>query len=107
MTPGFRIQSAILFVSLFALATACKSGSTQQTDTAPKDTVEAMKTDTGVFDHMLVDNKKDPACGMPVSAGISDTAHYKDHTLGFCSKECKETFHKNPELYIAAADLKK
>lgn len=89
----------------FVLAIACKQGSTQ-TDTPPKDTV-AMKSDTGVFDHMLVDNKKDPACGMPVTAGISDTAHYKTHTLGFCSKECKDAFLKSPDVLIAAADLKK
>ena len=59
------------------------------------------------FEHMLVDNKKDPSCGMPVTAGISDTAHYKDKTLGFCSKECKEEFLKNPDANIAAAELKK
>ena len=59
------------------------------------------------FEHMLVDNKKDPSCGMPVTAGINDTAHYKDKVLGFCSKECKDEFLKNPEGNIAAAELKK
>jgi YHS domain-containing protein len=87
--------------------TACKSGS-DKTDKPSQDTV-AMKTDStaNVLDHLLVDNKKDPSCGMPVSAGIGDTAHYKDKVLGFCSKECKETFKKNPEGLIAAAELKK
>ena len=33
----------------------------------------------------LVNNKKDPSCGMPVTAGISDTAHYEKLVLGFCS----------------------
>ena len=55
----------------------------------------------------LVDNKKDPTCGMPVSAGISDTAHYKKYVLGFCSKECKDEFLKNPKASLAAAEIKK
>jgi YHS domain-containing protein len=89
----------------FVFAVACKQGDAK-TEAPAKDTV-AMKSDTGVFDHMIVDNRKDPSCGMPVTAGISDTAHYKDHTLGFCSKECKENFLKSPDVLIAAADLKK
>ena len=56
---------------------------------------------------MIVDNRKDPSCGMPVTAGIGDTAHYKDKLIGFCSKECKEAFQKSPDAMIAAADLKK
>jgi YHS domain-containing protein len=38
------------------------------------------------------DNTKDPVCGMPVSGGVSDTAHYQGKVLGFCAKECKEEF---------------
>lgn len=88
------------------LFNACKSGTT--TDKPATDSVAAMKTDSTshALEHMLVDNKKDPSCGMPVTAGISDTAHYKDKVLGFCSKECKESFGKNPEGLIAAAELK-
>jgi YHS domain-containing protein len=90
----------------FVFAIACKQGDAK-TEKPAQDTT-AMKTgDTLPFDHMLVDNKKDPACGMPVTAGISDTTHYKDHTLGFCSKECKDAFLKSPDVLIAAADLKK
>jgi YHS domain-containing protein len=92
-------------VSAFIVFVACKSAGTTPPE-KPNDTV-AMKSDTGVFDHLLVDNRKDPSCGMPVTAGIHDTAHYKEHVLGFCSKECKETFQKNPELLLAAADIKK
>jgi YHS domain-containing protein len=61
---------------------------------------------TKTYDIALVNNKKDPSCGMPVSAGISDTAHYKDKVLGFCSKECKDSFKKNPDAMIAAAEMK-
>jgi YHS domain-containing protein len=44
---------------------------------------------------------------MPVTAGISDTVHYKNDVLGFCSAECKEEFQKNPESMLAAAEIKK
>lgn len=54
----------------------------------------------------LVDNKKDPSCGMPVTAGITDTAHYENKVLGFCSTECKNEFLKNPKATLAAAELK-
>lgn len=43
---------------------------------------------------------------MPVTAGISDTAHYEKNVLGFCSTECKNEFLKNPKANIAAAELK-
>jgi len=49
----------------------------------------------------MVDNKKDFVCGMPVTAGIGDTAHYKGKVYGFCSKECKDDFLKNPMSYLA------
>ncbi len=49
----------------------------------------------------LVDYKKDPACGMPLTAGLEDTTRYKGKLYGFCSKECKEEFLKNPDGYAA------
>ena len=42
----------------------------------------------------MVDNKKDPNCGMPVTAGIEDTVHYNGKVYGFCSDECKMHFLK-------------
>ena len=54
----------------------------------------------------LVNNKKDPSCGMPVTAGISDTTHYENLVLGFCSTECKNEFLKNPKANLAAAAVK-
>jgi len=44
---------------------------------------------------------KDLSCGMPLSAGVEDTAHYNGKVYGFCSTECKETFLKDPEKYLA------
>jgi YHS domain-containing protein len=43
---------------------------------------------------------------MPVTAGISDTAHYQKNILGFCSPECKAEFLQNPESMLAAAEIK-
>jgi YHS domain-containing protein len=51
-------------------------------------------------------NKKDPVCGMPLTAGIGDTLYYKGKVLGFCSAECKQEFIKDPPKYIAAAEPK-
>jgi YHS domain-containing protein len=96
-----------LLISACLVMSACQSA-TSKTETTPIDTM-AMKKDTTtqVFDHLLVDNRKDPSCGMPVTAGIGDTAHYKNKVLGFCSKECKDAFEKNPEAMLAAAEIKK
>lgn len=66
----------------------------------------AASKDSVKFTAAMVDNKRDPSCGMPVAAGIGDTAHYKGKVLGFCSKECKDEFLKDPEKNISAANLK-
>ena len=65
------------------------------------------QVDSSKYSTSMVDNKKDPSCGMPLSAGIEDTVHYQNKVLGFCSKECKDDFLKNPKKNIAAAELKK
>ncbi len=81
-----------------------KGGSENNTD---KNLVEAMRTmyDGGmqtalhpelVFKGLKYDSPKDLSCGMPVTAGVTDTAHYNGKLYGFCSKVCKENFLKNP-----------
>lgn len=99
-----RILAICLFIS------ACQSEPAKTEAKPSTDSIAAMQTSDSTshaLEHLLVDNKKDPSCGMPVTAGISDTAHYKEKVLGFCSKECKESFLKDPETMIAAAELKK
>jgi YHS domain-containing protein len=66
------------------------------------------RTDTAKskFTAAMVDNKKDPNCGMPVTAGIEDTVHYNGKVYGFCSDECKQAFLKNPVALAKNADLK-
>jgi len=90
--------------SIFFMACGNESASTttnmdSTSNTATQDSVIS-------YDISLVDNKKDPTCGMPVTAGISDTAHYDNKVLGFCSEGCKEAFLKNPKANIAAAEMK-
>lgn len=86
-----------------------KAGSEQNTD---KDLVESIrkmydggmetaKHPESVFKSMHFDNKKDFSCGMPLTAGVADTAQYNGKVYGFCSKECKTEFLKNPAAYLA------
>ena len=43
---------------------------------------------------------KDLSCGMPLSAGVEDTAHYNGKIYGFCSTECKDSFLMAPQKYL-------
>ena len=83
--------------------TSTGKGNTDNTDSSL-----VMKGDTTKpkFTVAMVDNRKDPNCGMPVTAGIMDTVHYKGKVYGFCSDECRDAFLKNPVAMVKAADLK-
>lgn len=93
------------------IVNACGNSVNETTNVAnPSDTLKKMAEDTlsvKSYDVKILDNKKDPTCGMPVTAGVSDTAHYQNKVIGFCSSECKAEFVKNPTANIAAAELKK
>lgn len=94
----------VLVVTLFV--TACNNTTeknTTQKTIAPDTSVMAAKpTDSlPVYTAAMLDSKKDHVCGMPVSAGIADTAHYKGKAYGFCSKECKDEFVKNPAQFLS------
>jgi putative intracellular protease/amidase/YHS domain-containing protein len=84
-------------------------GSEQKTD---KGIVEGLRSmyDGGMdvvlhpekaFKNMKFDNKKDFICGMPITAGVTDTVNYKGKVYGFCSTGCKDEFKKNPASYLA------
>jgi len=89
--------------SIFLMA----CGNESATATSTMDSTAIASEDSVIsYDISLVDNKKDPTCGMPVTAGISDTGHYNNMVLGFCSAGCKEEFLKNPKANIAAAEIK-
>jgi YHS domain-containing protein len=94
--------------SIFLLACGNNTATTTDTTTSSMDSTVSVAAEDSVisYDISLVDNKKDPTCGMPVTAGISDTAHYDNKVLGFCAAGCKEEFLKNPKANIAAAEMK-
>jgi len=97
------ICSTIFFLASLLLLSSC--GNSQ--NTSNDGTLKTTSVDTTKFVASMVDNKFDPSCGMPVTAGIGDTVHYKGKVIGFCSKECKDDFLKDPEKNIAKASMKK
>ena len=70
------------------------------TDARVKGTDTPNETHTGLRG-LALDSPKDLACGMPIRAGLEDTAHYGGKLYGFCSKECKDAFLKAPATYLA------
>jgi YHS domain-containing protein len=94
--------------SMFLMACGNNNAPTTDITTSSMDSTVTVAAEDSVisYDISLVNNKKDPTCGMPVTAGISDTAHYDNKVLGFCSTGCKEEFLKNPKANIAAAEMK-
>ncbi len=93
-----------IVVLLFA---ACSNSSTTQKQQEKSNTTILMpKKDSAKYTVAMVDNKKDPTCGMPVIAGIEDTVHYKKKVIGFCSKECKNDFMKNASKAFASIEWK-
>jgi YHS domain-containing protein len=101
-----QITTSLVITSLVLLSCG-QSNDKANASSADTNQVAAMDTTTEkTYAVSLVNNKKDPSCGMPVTAGISDTAHYEKLVLGFCSTECKNEFLKNPKANIAAAEIK-
>jgi YHS domain-containing protein len=100
-----------IWMMLFLFGSMVIYSGCQSTPTAPahseKDTTMQGSSAASSYSADMLSNQKDPSCGMPVSAGISDTAHYNKYVLGFCSSECKAEFMKNPTAMLAAAELKK
>ena len=104
-TTAQSLLSILLISSIIAINIGCES-KPAATGVSDKDTSMAT-ANTSMISIDSLSNQKDPSCGMPVSAGVSDTAHYNQYVLGFCSSECKAEFKKNPEAMLAAADIKK
>ncbi|HEY4967953.1 MAG TPA: YHS domain-containing protein [Puia sp.] len=98
--------SLTLFIFITAFCTIANSCDQQpQTTNAPA-VMQQNDSAKKKFTAAMVDNKKDPNCGMPVTAGIEDTVHYNGKVYGFCSDECKQAFLKNPAELAKNADLK-
>lgn len=90
----------ILLTTLVLILFSCAN---QDSKSSGHNHSEAKTEDTkkSPFKDVKFDNQKDFACGMPVSAGVNDTAHYKGKVYGFCATECKNEFLKDPEGYLA------
>jgi YHS domain-containing protein len=69
--------------------------------------ITAAKRSHAKFSLKDVDNKIDPSCMMPLTAGIGDTLHFHGLVLGFCSPECKKDFFTDPKGNLRLAQLKK
>ena len=106
MNKTIKMSAGLMAVSCSIFLMACGNGPAKATATMDSTSNAAAEDSVISYDISLVANKKDPTCGMPVTAGISDTAHYDNKVLGFCSAGCKEAFLKNPKANIAAAEMK-
>jgi YHS domain-containing protein len=96
-----KYLTIILFATIFSTF-SCKQK--QVTHNALQDAQAATQTTTieNFYKDLKFAVNKDLVCGMPLSAEIGDTAYYKNKLYGFCSKECKDSFLKNPEAAIKA-----
>ena len=43
---------------------------------------------------------KDPVCGMQIIKETSLKSNFNGSTYYFCSGSCKESFDKNPKMYV-------
>jgi YHS domain-containing protein len=103
ITKPYLVPLVFFMSTLMAPITACH----QQPEAVSSPAVMLQKDTTEKkFTVAMIDNKKDPNCGMPVTAGIEDTVHYKGKVYGFCSDQCKQAFLKNPTELAKNAELK-
>jgi YHS domain-containing protein len=93
---------------LFVLFSCHSAGDKPATTAAGTDTAASGAKATQEVNGVLASLKnlpfaynRDPSCGMPLKAGLEDTTTYKGKLYGFCSKECKDAFLKDPAGYTA------
>ncbi|TDW99808.1 hypothetical protein [Dinghuibacter silviterrae] len=79
--------------ALVLMLASCFTPDKQPVATPSSNNMDTVKT----YAVSLLDNTKDPFCGMPAGAGMTDTIHLNGKVIGFCSKECKEGFLKDPK----------
>ena len=91
----YLIASSILFLS------SCSNNDEKKVEATPASTSTEMGKEVSLYTPEMVVNKEDYTCGMPVSAGISDTCHVDGKAYGFCSVECKDEFLKDPKKYLS------
>lgn len=85
------------------LLTTCNQPKTNTVAVPQSDTTMSMHSNhqaEKLFAKVVFEDKYDISCGMPLSAGITDTAHYQNKVYGFYSPECKADFIKHPKNYF-------
>lgn len=92
---------SLLSVAVMLMISCGQSAENADKHAHPHDTSAATKADPYKDVDFAV--AKDLVCGMPLSAGVNDTCHYEGKVYGFCAKECKEEFLKDPAGYLSAA----
>lgn len=98
-----KLQFTIIIFTAFFLmqCTAKKSNRIEEVkEDKPATTIQATSPKE-LYKGISFANTKDYSCGMPVSAGVADTAHYKGKVYGFCSTECKADFLSKAEEYLS------
>ena len=89
-----------IFLLAVSAITGCNQHQSNQKAGTPMVTAVAKDTAKAGLRLLTYAIQKDPSCGMPLKAGLEDTTSYKGKLYGFCSKECKDAFVKNPEQYV-------
>lgn len=106
------IRSMALSAMTLSAIVSCNSNPSAEQPTAAQTAAaqdsakakdSAMAARKAAFKTLAFESKKDLSCGMPLTAGVEDTAYYKGKLYGFCSKECKDAFLKDPATAIAQA----
>ena len=92
------ISLMLALAGTLAITVSC--GNQNNAASAQMPPMKTPASDTSKFSLSMVDYKKDPVCGMPLTAGINDTAHYNGKVYGFCSQDCKNNFLKKPKSYL-------
>lgn len=85
--------------ALFGLLVSCNN-SPKENEGSQHSGMHGNEAAAPQYSHEMVVNKKDFICGMPTTAGISDTCHIENKAYGFCSAECMAEFKKEPSKYL-------
>ena len=101
ITPNASSMKKIIWiVSIATSLMACGNNQEINQPAAQMNMSDMEKSNDHQYTPAMVTNKTDLICGMPTTAGISDTAHYKGDAYGFCSAECKAEFQIDPSKYL-------
>ncbi len=94
------MKKTIVWTALFAISVVSCKEEKHKHDIEVKVVDENMSSATPKLD-VKVENRLDPICEMETIEHLSDTILYNGKVYGFCSSGCKETFAKNPDLYLS------